>query len=153
MTGSLSPVADDGAANGPANGAAGELGAAMRYHRIAKGLSLRGMARRLRFSGHSNLADYERARRLPGPEIVAGYERTLQLPPGELADIHRRALAERAGRVAARSAGHDGAVIHAATARAADGAVRVEVSIRLPHLPEPVELAISVASDEDTRPP
>jgi hypothetical protein len=119
------------------------------------------MARRLHLSGHSNLADYERARRLPGLEIVTGYEQALQLPAGELADLHSRALAERACRISARPDGHDGAVVHVATAQAGTGgdradagepAVRVQVSIRVPFLAEPIELAINVACDEGTPP-
>ncbi|MCA2211676.1 helix-turn-helix domain-containing protein [Jidongwangia harbinensis] len=149
--------------DGGGHSAAAELGVAMRYHRIAKGLSLRGMARRLHLSGHSNLADYERARRLPGLEIVSGYERALQLPAGKLVDLHSRALAERAGRISARPDGHNGAVVHVATAPtgtaggdradAGEPAVRVQVSIRVPTMAEPIELAINVACDEGTPPP
>ena len=84
-----------------AAGATLELGAAMRFHRVASGVSLRTMARRLGFSGHSHLADYERGRRLPCKEIVAAYEQTLDLPAGQLGQVHDRALAERAERVTA----------------------------------------------------
>jgi transcriptional regulator with XRE-family HTH domain len=139
-----------------------ELGAAMRYYRVASGVSLRAMARRLGFSGHSHLADYERGRRLPYKKIVTAYEQHLQLPAGRLDELHDRALAERAGRMAAEAQRPDRSDVRTGAVElyqnggeavpSDDTAVVIRLQVRLPQIADPVELEIKVACDEDTRP-
>jgi transcriptional regulator with XRE-family HTH domain len=134
-----------------------ELGAAMRYHRIANGVSLRVMARRLGFSGHSHLADYERGRRLPGREIVTGYEEHLRVPPGQLGDIYDRALTERAKRLASEPIDNgdepsDSAEgVEGLEGGYADGPMGIRLEIQLPCLREAIELEIRLAYDEGRR--
>src|SRR2546423_5744539 len=75
-------------------------GGAMCPPGIARGLSLRAMARRLGMTAHAGLSQYERGRRLPPADIVAQYERVLGVTDGELLALHSRVLAERASRKA-----------------------------------------------------
>lgn len=72
------------------------LGAQLRGHRVAGGMSLRQLARRIGLSGHGTLVDYEHGRRIPPEDIVVGYERALDVPGGQLRDLRRKALAELA---------------------------------------------------------
>lgn len=60
------------------------MGAAMRAAREAHGIGLRQMAKRLGYSAHSNLSDYESGKRLPSERVLGDYERVLELEPGSL---------------------------------------------------------------------
>lgn len=76
--------------------AADELARALHVHRIARGLSLRTLARRVGMSAHSGLVDYERGHRILPEDLAVACERALELPPGYLLSLRRRALAELA---------------------------------------------------------
>jgi transcriptional regulator with XRE-family HTH domain len=67
------------------------LGAALRQAREEEGISLRALAKRLNYSAHSNLVEYERGHRLAPLEVVRGYEVALGLAPGTLVDLHEQA--------------------------------------------------------------
>ncbi|MFL6075483.1 MAG: ATP-binding protein [Mycobacteriales bacterium] len=73
-----------------------ELGAALYERRLARGLSLRVLARRLGMSGHSGLARYEKGDRIPPADLIRAYERVLGVTDGALVALRDRALAERA---------------------------------------------------------
>jgi transcriptional regulator with XRE-family HTH domain len=72
------------------------LGAEIRSRRVAKGMSLRGLAKELGLSGHGTLVDYEHGRRIPPADLVAGCERIFQVSDGVLRNLREKALAERA---------------------------------------------------------
>jgi transcriptional regulator with XRE-family HTH domain len=72
------------------------VGAAMRVAREAGGVGLREMAKRLGYSAHSNLSEYESGKRLPPEDIVAGYQRVLGLTDGSLVEALTTALDGRA---------------------------------------------------------
>lgn len=63
------------------------VGAALRAARLTAGLSLREMARRLNYSSHSVLSEYENGAKMPSETVVEGYEQVLALPPGTLTRI------------------------------------------------------------------
>lgn len=84
----------------PDNEYARLLGAALRGHRMARGLSLRGLARRIGLSGHGTLVDYEYGRRIPPYDIVVACERVLDVRDDQLRDLREKALADRADRAA-----------------------------------------------------
>jgi transcriptional regulator with XRE-family HTH domain len=73
------------------------VGAALRTARLASGLSLREMARRLNYGSHSALSEYEHGARMPSETVVGGYERVLGLPSGALYTILETANIERHG--------------------------------------------------------
>ncbi|MET8850142.1 helix-turn-helix transcriptional regulator [Amycolatopsis sp. NPDC004625] len=74
------------------------LGARIREARMARGLSLRAVARQVGLAGHGTLVDYEHGRRIPPDDLVAALERVLGIDDGSLRDLRARALAERAAR-------------------------------------------------------
>ena len=78
------------------------LGAELRAHRVAAGMSLRELAGRIGLGGHATLVDYEHGRRIPPEDIVIGYERERNVPGGQLRDLRKKALAELAAAEAAR---------------------------------------------------
>ncbi len=120
-------------AEGPATAtplpATAELGRALRVHRLACGLSLRGMARRIGMSAHSGLVDYERGRRVLPEDLALACERALELPAGYLVSLRRRALAELAEQklgqqeAASLSSRQSGSPVQKTNSRAADGGV------------------------------
>jgi hypothetical protein len=63
------------------------VGAALRTARLAAGLSLREMARRLNYYSHSVLSEYENGAKMPSETVVEGYEQVLALTPGTLTTI------------------------------------------------------------------
>jgi transcriptional regulator with XRE-family HTH domain len=63
------------------------VGAALRTARLAAGLSLREMARRLNYHSHSVLSEYENGAKMPSETVVEGYEQVLALSPGTLTTI------------------------------------------------------------------
>ncbi|WEH36577.1 helix-turn-helix transcriptional regulator [Streptomyces sp. AM 4-1-1] len=76
------------------------LGLALRRLRLEEGLSLRALARRLGYSAHSAIADFEGGRRLPSEALVRSCESVFAVPPGTLLALRREALADRAGQLA-----------------------------------------------------
>jgi transcriptional regulator with XRE-family HTH domain len=74
------------------------LGAEIRNRRMARGMSLRALARELNLSGHGTLVDYEHGRRIPPEDLVVGCERVFQVSDGALRNLREKALAERADR-------------------------------------------------------
>ncbi|MFB9906032.1 tetratricopeptide repeat protein [Allokutzneria oryzae] len=73
-----------------------ELGAALRRLRTGAGLSLRQLAKVLRLSAHSALADYERGRRVIPDGLVRPFAEAVGDREGEVAELRARALAELA---------------------------------------------------------
>jgi tetratricopeptide (TPR) repeat protein/transcriptional regulator with XRE-family HTH domain len=82
--------------------AAAALGLTLYQLRLARGLSLRMLARRLGMSGHGSLLEYERGRRIPPEDVVLGYERVLEVTDGRLQRLRDQALLERAAAKAAQ---------------------------------------------------
>ena len=78
------------------NDYARRLGAELRSRRVARGLSLRVLARQLGLSAHGNLVDYEHGRRIPPEDLIIGCERVFQVSDGALRNLREKALAERA---------------------------------------------------------
>ncbi len=76
--------------------AAKELGWTLRRQRLANGWSLRLIARRIGFSSHSSLIDYEHGRRIPPQDLLQAFERALEFPSGQLQALRKAALKERA---------------------------------------------------------
>ncbi|MFD2420122.1 helix-turn-helix domain-containing protein [Amycolatopsis pigmentata] len=72
------------------------LGAEIRTRRLARGLSLRALAKELNLSGHGNLVDYELGRRIPPENLVDACERVFDISDGALRNLREKALAERA---------------------------------------------------------
>lgn len=72
-------------------------GAALRAAREAGGIGLREMARRLNYSSHSGLSEYEKGVKMPPEAVVAGYEHILGLEPGVLTAVLEAANVERHG--------------------------------------------------------
>lgn len=72
------------------------LGAEIRNRRLARGLSLRALAKQLNLSGHGTLVDYELGRRIPPANLVEGCERVFEISDGTLRNLREKALAERA---------------------------------------------------------
>jgi transcriptional regulator with XRE-family HTH domain len=72
------------------------LGATLRRHRMAKGMSLRMLARRIGLSAHGTLVDYEHGRRIPPEDLLVACEKVLDLDDGTLRRLRSEALAERA---------------------------------------------------------
>src|SRR5690349_6722643 len=68
------------------------VGAAMRKARKDKGIGLRAMARKLGYSAHSNLSEYETGNRLASDDVLKGYERVCELRKGSLHSIQEAAL-------------------------------------------------------------
>ena len=81
--------------------AARALGAALRNHRMAKGLSLRALAKQIGLSAHGTLVDYEHGRRIPPEDLLTACEKALDLDDGTLRRLRLEALAERASTEAA----------------------------------------------------
>jgi transcriptional regulator with XRE-family HTH domain len=77
------------------------LGAALRERRLARGMSLRQLARLVGLSGHGTLVDYELGRRLVPEDLLIACERVLAVPDGYLLALRREALAARGAREAA----------------------------------------------------
>ena len=73
------------------------VGAALRNARQAAGISLREMARRLNYSSHSTLSEYENGVRMPSELVVEGYQRLLDLKVGTLTTVLEAANLERHG--------------------------------------------------------
>lgn len=71
------------------------LGAEIRSRRVARGMSLRRLAKELGLSGHGTLVDYEHGRRIPPEDLVVGCERIFQVSDGALRNLREKALAER----------------------------------------------------------
>ncbi|MCK2221332.1 helix-turn-helix domain-containing protein [Actinomadura sp. ATCC 31491] len=88
--------------SGNGDDAARRLGAAIRAHRLARGLSLRALARAVGLTGHGTLVDYEHGRRLPPLDLLTSVERALGVPDGELLRLRDAALADRGQVEAAR---------------------------------------------------
>jgi tetratricopeptide (TPR) repeat protein/transcriptional regulator with XRE-family HTH domain len=88
-------------------GAATELGLALYQLRLARGLSLRTLARRLGMAGHGGLLEYERGRRLPPEDVILAYERVLGVEDGRLVRLRERALVERAAAKTAERVRHE----------------------------------------------
>lgn len=82
------------------DGATIALGAALRQARIARGVSLRALARQVGLSGHGTLLDYEHGRRIPPKDLLAACERVLAVPDGDLQRLRDAALAARGDREA-----------------------------------------------------
>lgn len=82
----------------PTSSAIEDLGRALRVGRMSRGLSLRGLAKRIGMSAHSGLVDYERGVRVLPEDLAVACERALGLPAGHLVSLRRRALAERVAR-------------------------------------------------------
>jgi transcriptional regulator with XRE-family HTH domain len=76
------------------------LGAELRSARVARGLSLRALAKSLGLNGHGNLVDYEYGRRIPPEDLLAVWERALGVRDNHFRDLRAKALAERADRQA-----------------------------------------------------
>lgn len=76
------------------------LGAEMRGRRLARGMSLRRLAKELGLSGHGTLVDYEHGRRIPPEDLIIGCERIFQISDGALRNLREKALAERASQQA-----------------------------------------------------
>ncbi|SFJ83996.1 helix-turn-helix domain-containing protein [Amycolatopsis sacchari] len=72
------------------------LGAEIRSRRLARGMSLRALAKQLHLSGHGSLVDYELGRRIPPENLVEGCERVFEITDGALRNLREKALAERA---------------------------------------------------------
>jgi transcriptional regulator with XRE-family HTH domain len=72
------------------------LGATLRNQRVARGLSLRSLARQIGLSGHGTLIDYEYGRRIPPEDLLVACEKVLQVSGGQLRNLREKALAERA---------------------------------------------------------
>ncbi|HTI21255.1 MAG TPA: helix-turn-helix transcriptional regulator [Kutzneria sp.] len=85
----------------PENESARLLGAELRSARVARGLSLRTLAKCLGLNGHGNLVDYEYGRRIPPADLLVAWERALGVRDSHFRDLRGKALAERAGRQAA----------------------------------------------------
>jgi transcriptional regulator with XRE-family HTH domain len=78
------------------NETARALGAALRGHRMARGLSLRSLAKQVGLAAHGTLLDYEHGRRIPPEDLVVACEKALDLDDGQLRRLRLAALAERA---------------------------------------------------------
>ena len=76
------------------------LGAELRSARVARGLSLRSLAKNLGLNGHGNLVDYEYGRRIPPEDLLAVWECALGVRDNHFRDLRAKALAERADRQA-----------------------------------------------------
>lgn len=68
----------------------------LRQLRLREGMSLRDLVRRLGYSAHSAIADFESGRRLPSEGVIQDYETLFAVAPGLLSAQRRRVLAERA---------------------------------------------------------
>lgn len=77
--------------------AARALGAALRHRRMARGLSLRSLARQVGLTTHGTLVDYEHGRRIPPEDLVLSCEKVLEIDDGELRRLRSAALSARAG--------------------------------------------------------
>jgi transcriptional regulator with XRE-family HTH domain len=77
------------------NEAARVLGAALRSHRIASGLSLRALAAHIGLSAHGTLVDYEHGRRIPPQDLLGACERVLCVPDALLSRLRLAALTDR----------------------------------------------------------
>ena len=73
------------------------LGAELRARRLARGMSLRALAKELGLSGHGTLVDYEYGRRIPPEDLLVGWERIFEVSDGALRNLREKALTERAG--------------------------------------------------------
>jgi transcriptional regulator with XRE-family HTH domain len=73
------------------------VGAVLRAARRNAGVSLREMARLLRYGSHSSLSEYENGARMPSESVVQAYERLLQLKAGTLTAVLEAANLERHG--------------------------------------------------------
>jgi transcriptional regulator with XRE-family HTH domain len=71
------------------------LGAALRSHRIASGLSLRALAAHVGLSAHGTLVDYEHGRRIPPEDLLGACERVLGVPDALLSRLRLAALTHR----------------------------------------------------------
>lgn len=76
------------------------LGAEIRNRRLARGMSLRALAKELHLRGHGTLVDYELGRRVPPEDLILGCERVFQISDGALRNLRDKALAERANQQA-----------------------------------------------------
>ncbi|WP_433519102.1 helix-turn-helix domain-containing protein [Nonomuraea sp. CA-143628] len=85
----------------PDNHYARLLGATLRGHRVARGMSLRKLAAQIGLSGHGTLVDYEHGRRIPPEDLLTACEKVLDIADGHLLNLREKALAERAGHAAA----------------------------------------------------
>lgn len=74
------------------------LGAELRARRLARGMSLRALAKELGLSGHGTLVDYEYGRRIPPEDLLVGWERIFEVSDGALRNLREKALAERGGK-------------------------------------------------------
>lgn len=72
------------------------LGPELRRLRVAQGLSQRVLARKLGYSAHSAVADYETGRRVPANDVLIGYEQLFGLPAGSLQQQRAAVLSDRA---------------------------------------------------------
>jgi len=81
-----------------------ELGISLYRLRLENGLSLRALAQRLGYNAHSVVSDIEKGRKIPSESLIQAYEKCFGLPDGSLLVLRRRALAQRAERLAAKFA-------------------------------------------------
>jgi transcriptional regulator with XRE-family HTH domain len=77
------------------------LGAALRNRRLAQGMSLRALAKRVGLTAHGTLVDYEHGRRIPPEDLIVACEKVLEVDDGSLRRLRVAALAERAGQQSA----------------------------------------------------
>src|SRR3954454_2140447 len=76
------------------------MGGELRSARVARGLSLRTLAKNLGLNGHGNLVDYEYGRRIPPEDLVVAWEHALGVRDNHFQGLRAKALAERADRQA-----------------------------------------------------
>jgi transcriptional regulator with XRE-family HTH domain len=79
------------------NQAARILGATMRSCRVARGMSLRGLAKEVGLSAHGTLVDYEHGRRIPPEDLLSACEKALGVDDARLRRLREEALSELAG--------------------------------------------------------
>jgi len=74
------------------------MGLVLYRGRMARGLSMRAISRRLGLSAHSAVAEYEKGGRIPPEYVLEAYERVFELPAGTLHRLRRRVLEQHADR-------------------------------------------------------
>jgi transcriptional regulator with XRE-family HTH domain len=77
-------------------GTVSELGLTLYQLRLARGLSLRTLARQVGMASHGGLADYECGRRIPPEDVIHTYERVLGIGDHRLVRLREQALRDRA---------------------------------------------------------
>ncbi|MEE4544526.1 helix-turn-helix transcriptional regulator [Streptomyces sp. V4-01] len=85
-----------GAQRGSRSSAQTSFAVTLRRLRLEEGMSLRELARRLGYSAHSTIADFESGRRLPSETLVRECEALFAVTAGSLVAQRRQVLAEKA---------------------------------------------------------